>query len=90
MGVGVAKPRNGVKMIDGEAVELLGVGFAGAKGFAGGFGRGTLSAFGEPAMKAFVKEAMVVSYTACEIRARSRPLTATLFPEPPPPAVNTI
>jgi Icc-related predicted phosphoesterase len=48
----------GVHMLDGEAVEILGVGFAGAKGFAGGFGSHTLGAWGENAIKAFVKEAM--------------------------------
>src|SRR4026209_1878395 len=30
----------GVPVRDGEATEVLGVGFAGVKGFAGGFGRG--------------------------------------------------
>src|SRR3954469_11972185 len=48
----------GLTMLDGEAVEVQGIGFAGVKGFAGGFGRGTLSSFGEPAMKLFVKEAI--------------------------------
>ena len=48
----------GVSLLDGESTEVLGVGFAGAKGFAGGFGRGTLGAWGEPAVKAFVQEAM--------------------------------
>jgi Icc-related predicted phosphoesterase len=48
----------GVTVLDGDAVEIRGVGFAGAKGFCGGFGRGTLSAFGEPAVKAFVREAI--------------------------------
>ena len=33
-------------------------GIAGAKGFAGGYGRGALGAWGEPAIKAFVDEAM--------------------------------
>src|SRR5215213_3509243 len=32
----------GVHILDGDSVELHGVGFAGVKGFAGGFGRGTL------------------------------------------------
>jgi len=41
-----------------EAVEIEGVGIAGAKGFAGGFGRGSLGAWGEPAIKLFVKEAL--------------------------------
>src|SRR5205814_185217 len=48
----------GVIMLDGDAVELQGVGFAGVKGFAGGFGRGTLGAWGEPATKSFVQEAI--------------------------------
>ena len=48
----------GIVVLDGDAVELKGVGFAGAKGFAGGFGRGTLGAWGEPAVKAFVQEAI--------------------------------
>lgn len=48
----------GVKVLDGEAVEVHGVGIAGAKGFAGGFGRGSLGAWGEPAIKLFVNEAI--------------------------------
>jgi Icc-related predicted phosphoesterase len=48
----------GVKVLDGEAVEIAGIGFAGVKGFPGGFGRGTLGAWGEPGVKAFVKEAI--------------------------------
>jgi Icc-related predicted phosphoesterase len=47
-----------VKVLDGEAVEIRGVGFAGIKGFAGGFGRGTLGSWGEPAVKQFVNEAI--------------------------------
>jgi len=48
----------GVKMLDGEAWESHGIGFAGAKGFPGGFGRGTLGAWGEPGVKRFVQEAV--------------------------------
>jgi Icc-related predicted phosphoesterase len=48
----------GVKVLDGEAVEVHGVGIAGAKGFAGGFGRGSLGAWGESAIKQFVNEAI--------------------------------
>jgi Icc-related predicted phosphoesterase len=48
----------GVVMLDGEAHEIDGVGFVGAKGFAGGFGRRTLEPWGEGAMKAFVREAI--------------------------------
>ena len=48
----------GVQMLDGDSVEVQGVGFAGVKGFAGGFGRRTLEPWGEPATKAFVHEAV--------------------------------
>lgn len=42
--------------LDEEPVVIENVGFTGAKGFGGGFGEYSLSAFGEPAMKAFVHE----------------------------------
>jgi Icc-related predicted phosphoesterase len=45
----------GMKILDGEAFEIEGVGFAGAKGFIGGFGRYMLSPFGEPEIKSFVQ-----------------------------------
>lgn len=48
----------GVRVLDGEACEIEGVGIAGVKGFAGGFGRGSLGAWGEPAIKMFVQEAL--------------------------------
>ena len=47
----------GVIMLGEQATVIGGVGFAGAKGFIGGFGRGELGAFGEDAIKAFVDEA---------------------------------
>ena len=50
--------RAGVRVLDGEACEIGGVGIAGVKGFAGGFGRASLGAWGEPAVKLFVKEAL--------------------------------
>ena len=48
----------GVAVLDGEATEVQGVGFAGVKGFCGGFGRGALGPWGETAVKAFVQEAV--------------------------------
>ncbi len=48
----------GVRMLDGDACEIKGVGFAGVKGFAGGFGRATLGAWGEDIIKKFVQEAV--------------------------------
>ena len=48
----------GVQMLTGQAFEIDGVGFAGGKGFIGGFGRYMLSPFGEAAVKTFVREAV--------------------------------
>ncbi len=48
----------GVKVLRGETVEVLGVGFVGTKGFAGGFGAHTLGHWGEHAVKRFVQDAI--------------------------------
>jgi Icc-related predicted phosphoesterase len=48
----------GVRVLDGESVEVRGVGFVGVKGFAGGFGARALQPWGEAAIKAFVREAV--------------------------------
>jgi Icc-related predicted phosphoesterase len=48
----------GVRMLDGDTYEIHGVGFAGVRGFCGGFGRGALGAWGEPIIKQFVHEAL--------------------------------
>jgi Icc-related predicted phosphoesterase len=48
----------GVQVLDGETCEVKGIGFAGIKGFAGGFGRGALGYWGEPVIKAFVQESL--------------------------------
>jgi Icc-related predicted phosphoesterase len=48
----------GVRMLDGETVVMKGIGFAGIKGFCGGFGRGTLGHWGEAVLKRFVQEAI--------------------------------
>jgi Icc-related predicted phosphoesterase len=47
-----------VHVLDGESIIVKGVGFAGIKGFGGGFDNHQLSMFGEGAMKAFVQEAV--------------------------------
>jgi Icc-related predicted phosphoesterase len=44
--------------LDGDTTEILGIGFAGVKGFAGGFGRRALGPWGENIMKQFVHEAV--------------------------------
>ena len=49
----------GIRCLDGDAWVFERVlGIAGVKGFAGGFGRATLQAFGEQHTKAFVQEAV--------------------------------
>lgn len=45
-------------VLDGESIVIEGIGFAGVKGFGGGFDNYMLSMFGEGAMKAFVQEAV--------------------------------
>jgi Icc-related predicted phosphoesterase len=47
-----------VTVLDGETAEIRGIGFAGVKGFAGGFGRGVLGPWGEEATKRFVHAAV--------------------------------
>ena len=49
---------HGVCLLDGGTCEVQGVGFAGVKGFAGGFGRRALGPWGEPIIKQFVHEAV--------------------------------
>jgi Icc-related predicted phosphoesterase len=84
----------GVRMLDGDAVEIDGVSIAGVKGFAGGFGRGTLGAWGEKIIKQFVHEAVTEALKLESALARLRtphrvallhyaPITATVQGEPP-------
>jgi len=84
----------GVKVLDGTAYERDGVGFAGTKGFVGGFGRGVLTAFGEPAIKEFVKasidEALKLERAMSQLRAQKRvvvlhysPIVGTVMGESP-------
>lgn len=66
----------GIKVLDGTAYERDGVGFAGTKGFPGGFGRGVLTAFGEPEVKQFVQasidETLKLERAMSQLRARKR------------------
>ena len=66
----------GVKVLDGDAVELAGIGFAGTKGFAGGFGHHALGAWGEPAIKSFVQvaidEALKLETAVARLRTPTR------------------
>ncbi len=83
----------GVRLLDGEACEIEGVGIAGVKGFAGGFGRGSLGAWGEPAIKQFVQaalhEAMKLESALAKLRMPRRiallhysPIVGTVEGEP--------
>jgi Icc-related predicted phosphoesterase len=84
----------GVTVLDGEATEIAGVGFAGVKGFAGGFGRGALGPWGEPVIKRFVQEAvdeaMKLEAALARLRTSRRiavlhyaPVRSTVEGEPP-------
>lgn len=88
-----ALTRAGVRVLDGTACEIEGVGIAGVKGFAGGFGRGSLGAWGEPAIKLFVQEAlneaMKLESALAKLRTRQRiallhysPVAGTVQGEP--------
>lgn len=67
---------SGIKVLDGTAYERDGVGFAGTKGFVGGFGRGVLTAFGEPEIKRFVQasvdEALKLERAMAQLRTPKR------------------
>jgi Icc-related predicted phosphoesterase len=73
-----------VTVLDGEACEIKGVGFAGAKGFAGGFGRGTLQSWGEKAVKSFVQEAIdeTLKLEKALARLRTKQIVAILHYSP--------
>ena len=84
----------GVTILDGDSIELHGVGFAGVKGFAGGFGRRALGAWGEKITKDFVHEAINEALKLEAALARLRtpqkiavlhysPIQATVNGEPP-------
>ena len=84
----------GVTVLDGDAYEVEGVGFAGVMGCPGGFGRFMLSSFGEPAIKSFVhaqaEEALKLENAMRMVRGRRTfvvlhyaPIPETLAGEPP-------
>ena len=83
----------GVRVLDGEACEIHGVGIAGVKGFAGGYGRGALGPWGEKAIKLFVneaiQEALKLESALAKLRTTERiavlhysPIAATVQGEP--------
>jgi len=84
----------GVTMLDGDTHEIHGVGFAGVKGFAGGFGRRQLGAWGEQIIKNFVhetiQEALKLEAALARLRTPQKiavlhysPIHATVVGEPP-------
>jgi Icc-related predicted phosphoesterase len=84
----------GITILDGEACEVHGVGFAGVKGFLGGFGNRVLGPWGEPSIKRFVheavEEALKLESALARLRTETRiallhyaPIRATVEGEPP-------
>jgi Icc-related predicted phosphoesterase len=84
----------GVFVLDGDAQEVSGIGFAGVKGFAGGFGKHALGSWGEPVVKQFVQEALNEALKLEKALARLRtphriallhyaPVQSTVEGEPP-------
>ena len=75
---------SGVNMLDGGACEVQGVGFAGVKGFAGGFGKRALGPWGEEIIKQFVHEAVgeALKLESALARLRHKPRIAMLHYSP--------
>lgn len=83
----------GVTMLDGEPHEVMGIGFAGIKGFCGGFERASLQPWGEDIVKMFVREtvneALKLETALAKLRTAHRiallhyaPIRATVEGEP--------
>lgn len=83
----------GVVMLDGDVAEVHGIGFAGVKGFCGGFGRRALGAWGEKIIKDFVhetvEEALKLEAALARLRTPQKiavlhysPIHATVVGEP--------
>jgi Icc-related predicted phosphoesterase len=83
----------GIVLLDGDSTEIHGVGFAGVKGFCGGFGRRALGPWGEDIIKNFVHEAVAEALKLESALARLRndhlitvlhyaPIQATVEGEP--------
>jgi Icc-related predicted phosphoesterase len=83
----------GALFLDGDAREVQGIGFAGVKGFGGGFGERALGPWGEEMIKRFVHEAISEALKLERALARLRsdkrivllhyaPIQATVVGEP--------
>ena len=84
----------GVVILDGDTYEVHEIGFAGVKGFAGGFGQYALQPWGETAVKHFVHEAvdeaLKLESALAKLRTTQRvvllhyaPIRETVVGEPP-------
>jgi len=82
-----------IRVLDGDGVEVGGIGFAGVKGFATGFGKRVLEPWGEAIVKQFVREAVEESLklgaALAQLRAEARvallhyaPIVETVEGEP--------
>jgi Icc-related predicted phosphoesterase len=85
----------GVYLLDGQCHEIDGVGFAGTKGFCGGFAPYELMPFGEQGIKTFVevaeREAIKLDYALAQTQAQKKvaithyaPIKETIVGEPEP------
>jgi len=83
----------GIILLDGDAHEVHGIGFAGVKGFAGGFGEHALQPWGESILKRFVhetvEESLKLESALAKLRTPQRiallhyaPIKATVEGEP--------
>ena len=74
----------GVVTLDGDTTEIHGIGFAGVKGFCGGFGRRALGPWGEDIIKRFVHEAVdeALKLESALARLRTKRIIALLHYSP--------
>ncbi|HEX5760284.1 MAG TPA: metallophosphoesterase [Thermoanaerobaculia bacterium] len=74
----------GITLLDGDAQVVEGIGFAGVKGFAGGFGKRALGPWGETIIKDFVREAVdeALKLESALARLRRVPRVAVLHYSP--------
>jgi Icc-related predicted phosphoesterase len=86
--------RPAMKLLDEEPIVLNGVGFAGVKGFGGGFGKNMLPSFGEQSIKSYVhcavEEVLKLENALRQLETSKKvavlhysPIQATLVGEPP-------
>ncbi|HEX4286500.1 MAG TPA: metallophosphoesterase [Terracidiphilus sp.] len=85
----------GIHLLDGQCFEINGIGFAGTKGFCGGFAPHELMPFGEQGIKTFVeiaeREAIKLDYAFAQLKAQIKvsithyaPIKETIVGEPEP------